>query len=124
MKSGITAKQAEAATLLMTGLTAREVAEKIGVTPETISTWRRSKSFNDILAYLRDEKLIAGLDQLRGLQQVALETIKHLMLNSESDAIRLKAASGVLRAGNLTSLSENHLWSTGLKPGHTAFDLD
>lgn len=89
-------KQIQAASLLAQGWLCKDVAEELEITPQTISEWRRSATFEAHLNELKMESLKSGITHLQSLVVTAAETIGELMKSGETDSIRLKAAETVL----------------------------
>ena len=92
----LTAAQTKAMPLLVSGLQQKEVAEKVGVTPQTISTWMSDAEFVAYLNHARSEALDGARDMLRGLANEAVEELRSIILNSENDEVRRKAIIDVL----------------------------
>lgn len=86
----------QAATLLVTGMKSKDIATKIGVTPETISIWKRDKEFIFFTNKLRQEYVNSVVDKLRDNTINAMDTLNNLALNAESEETRRKAAKDVL----------------------------
>lgn len=66
--NGLTEKQRQALELLTCGegLTYKEIAERVGVTPKTIWSWRKeSTEFQEELQKLNDERWMATVDVAR-----------------------------------------------------------
>lgn len=118
--AGLDFRQLNAAALLATGKKAKEVAGEVGVAEETICQWRKRKEFKECLSSLKKEQLIIVLDGLRLLQGTAIKTLSEVMLNGQSEAVRVKAALGCLQIGKLID-GDNLLWSTALSPEPNSF---
>lgn len=89
--------QEKAAAMLADGLKACEVAKEVGVTPETISIWRRDSCFQAHVNQLKWNHLESTRDKLRASAGEVAITILELMRSSRSDRVRLQAATYVLR---------------------------
>lgn len=95
--SGLTPMQRQAASLLASGQSKRQVAKTCGVSPQTMSSWSQSPAFS-----LQVDCLLATVEQetqqaLHGLRIRAVETLAHLM-EAGPPSIRLQAARTVLEA--------------------------
>ncbi|MEP2759027.1 MAG: phBC6A51 family helix-turn-helix protein [Hyphomicrobiales bacterium] len=92
----LTAAQTKAMPLLVSGLQQKDIAEKVGVTPQTISTWMKDAEFVAYLNQARSDALDGARDMLRGLANEAVEELRSIILNSENDEVRRKAIIDVL----------------------------
>lgn len=63
--SSLSTKQERAALLLVSGRTTKQVAEEVGVRPETLTRWKGQPEFVALLNQLRAEALQAAVDKLR-----------------------------------------------------------
>ena len=114
MKSGIdqgaNPKQLQAVILLASAKSVRETSKLLGISEQTIHLWKRDPEFISLLktetkAHIENCRMWTAT-----LVQKAIETLGDL-LESESDAVRLKAVTEVLKANNLDKINEeNHLW--------------
>ena len=89
-------KQTLAAQMLCGGARSKDVAAAVGVTPETISHWKRDPVFRGFANSLRNDAHLAARDALRTLGISAVSTLAELMGNSKVDDVRRKAAVDVL----------------------------
>lgn len=105
--------------LLAAGMPSNEVAKKVGVTPETISRWRRDWEFvaalNAVLADAHEDARLA----LRNQVARAVKTLSDCM-NDPSAAIRLRAAIHVL---DVIAVRQQAGEAVGLEDGVTLKDL-
>jgi uncharacterized protein YjcR len=90
-------KQRRAAQLLVGGMIGREVAVQVQVTPETISTWKKSHHFQAYANALRNESLQATIDAIRGKCFKAVETLGTLAEGATTEETRRKASVDLLR---------------------------
>jgi transposase len=97
LPSQLDSRQLQAAVMLASGRPAKEVAEKLGVAPQTISAWRASPEFDQALTHLKLQYLKSARDGLRWLAAEAVDEIARLMRHGKSERIRLQAALAVLR---------------------------
>lgn len=94
-KSGLSEQQYTAVSLLLTGLTQKDVAEAISVDKGTVYRWHNDPHF---VAELRQQRLDmheSSIDKLRGLAQQAIDVLAE-GLNSEHERVRMRAASKIL----------------------------
>lgn len=95
-------KQLEGARLICLGLKHKHVAQRVGVTAQTVSVWCGQAEFNDVVAKLKVAALNARKDEMRQLMQPAVATLRGLLF-ADKDQIRLKAALAVLELGGFSS---------------------
>lgn len=105
-------KQEQAAILLVSGMSGKETAESVGVTPETVSQWKKDPYFEAFTNQLRLETIESSREKLRFLSGKALKRLEHLIDNSESETIKLKASVEILKLSGLTD-PETVLWGIG-----------
>lgn len=85
----------QVAFLLATGATQEKITEKTGITADTLSHWRSSTPFNEILSEYRKYFHEENKAYLRLLFGLSLKELKK-MLSSESEEVRLQASRLVL----------------------------
>lgn len=96
-------KQQQAILLIAEGKMYQEVAEAIGVTPKTISTWRADPDFKAALNQHLHNIQEAHSEILRNLQGLALKTIEDCMNDPELPVKdKLAAAFKTLELGKTT----------------------
>lgn len=88
--------QIKAAYLLTAGKTARSVAEEVGVTPETVSHWKRSAEFEALLNELRADFVESARESIRNAAVIAAEGLCELSQGAKSEEVRRKACMDVL----------------------------
>lgn len=108
-------KAARAAELLAGGMQCKDVAERVGVTPQTISAWKNKPEFEATINRLSMECLKASRQHLQALAVEATETLADLMKSGNGEAIRLKAAQAVLHHVGLTDRKSGQ-WAWGIGP--------
>lgn len=108
-------KQVLAASLIAQGRRCKEVAEIVGVTPQTISEWKKYPSFEALVNTIKLEALEGARAQLQSLAHDAVATLEKVMLQGSSDALRLKAVEIILSHVGLTH-GTTTLWRWGVGP--------
>jgi len=114
----------QAIILLSEGLNNKELADKLGIAPETVSRWKADFNFQAALNNVLKANHEDQRDKLRLLSGVALDTIQSVMLDDESPhRDKLTAAFKVLE---LTKLRQSNLGSsnpTTLQQQHNEAEL-
>jgi hypothetical protein len=83
--------------ILAAGESAKSAAEKIGVTPQTISLWlNHDQDYRLALWLFKNDALDAALSQLQTLAAEAVSVVRKLLLEGSTEQIRLKAAQLVI----------------------------
>jgi hypothetical protein len=98
--ASLTPSQIRAAELLTVGKIAKDVAKTIGVTPETISIWKRKPAFRALCQEMRLLALSNTVAEINNLNALAENTLRDLMGPANPPAIRLRAALGVVNSLN------------------------
>lgn len=109
-------KKQVAAILLARGIKGVDLAKVITVDPATISRWKREENFQVLVNQLRMEMIEVGREKLRSKTEAAVDVLSELMENSKSEALRLKAASEILR---LSNVNDPRYFAFGLRFGET-----
>ncbi len=109
--------QIQAATMLVSGMTAKAVASALKCTPETICHWKKETEFAALLKSLRKEQLEQGKEELRNSVHKAFGTLGDIMDNSKNDEVRRKAALDILRMSGFDGDLQDSLmrYSLGLE---------
>ncbi len=81
---GLSPSQVKAATLLVSGMSATDVAKEIEVHPSTISVWKTDPQFESTMNVLLREQRDACKEKLRALGQDALTVIEDVMKNNKT----------------------------------------
>ena len=103
---GLTVEQLNAIDLLVTGISDREVAEKVGVARQTVNNWRlHHLGFQAQLNRQREEIWGVSKDRMRALVPKALDRIEKA-LEDDGDQNSAKVALEVLKAAGLHSAAE------------------
>jgi DNA-binding CsgD family transcriptional regulator len=105
--------QEQAAYLIATGSSCKEAAEAAGVTPETISQWKRNDVFTAKCNEYRREVMDSMRDGVRSLSSTALSNLQNLIENAESENVKLRACLEVLK---MQGMSDPQYWGWGI--GH------
>ncbi|WP_153146852.1 hypothetical protein [Dechloromonas sp. H13] len=98
--ASLTPSQLKAAELLTVGKIAKDVAKIVGVTPETISIWKRKPAFRALCQEMRLLALNNTIAEINSLNSLAENTLRDLMGPANPPAIRLRAALGVFSSPN------------------------
>lgn len=106
-------KQAKAAEIIAAGELKKVAAEKVGVTPQTISEWLKQPAFEAYVNGLKLAALEAARDRMQYLAGEAVRTIEALLGQEEPPATRLKAAQMVLDFTGMTDLQSGR-WRWGV----------
>lgn len=93
----LTPKQLKAIPLMAQGMSGKEIAEEVSVTPQTVSEWKKLPAFMASVNSLRKEALSSARCQLQQTPNKAIQTLIDLMDNSANDETRRKAALDILR---------------------------
>jgi len=104
MTSKLNGKQDQVITLLLAGKTQKDAAAEVDVAEETVSRWMKGDAvFVATLNARRRELWGANAQRLRSLAGKAIKTLEGL-LESENEAMQLRAASEILKAVSLASV--------------------
>ena len=103
--------QEQAAYLIATGSSCKDVAEVVGVTPETISHWKNSPIFTARSNEYKQEVVDSLREGIRSLSIIALTNLKELIENAESESVKLRACIEVLK---MQGLSDPERWGWGI----------
>ncbi len=93
----LTDRHRKAAVLIVAGFTKRDVAEKVGVVPTTISGWMNEESFQRELKFIRNYTLGIVQESLKGLVMLGLENMKQL-LGDDDKAVKFRATELLFRS--------------------------
>ena len=101
MTEELSAKQLQAAILIVGGASITATAEQISITRITLHQWLKSDDlFIAHLNGLKQDLINAGRASLQASVALAIETINSLMTDSDNGIVRLNAAKEILnRAG-------------------------
>ncbi len=92
MISKLTPKQTKALPLLAAGEPAVKVSKKLKISKQQISEWKHDSNFTSALENIRRDAFSEANKALAGLALDAVQTVQDLMLNAESEQVRLRAA--------------------------------
>jgi uncharacterized protein YjcR len=90
-------KQEQAAFLLASGKLGKDVAEAVGVTPETISHWKKDSAFEALTNKYKIDIMENVIDILRYTAGNALATLNYLIEHGSSETVKLKACSEAIK---------------------------
>lgn len=107
-----------AATMLVEGWLHKDVAEEVGVTPQTISAWLADPEFIAFVNKLKMDNLYKARDRVQALSVKAAATIEDIMDNGSNDGVRLKAAESVLEMSGMINI-QSGVWAWGIGPTTT-----
>lgn len=93
----------------------KDVAEQVGVTPQTISAWLRESVFVGTINSMKMDNLESSRDKLHALFATATSTIEDIMINGDNDSVRLKASQSVLDASGV-QVPQTGLWGWAVGP--------
>jgi transcriptional regulator with XRE-family HTH domain len=109
-------KQQRAIQLLASGLSGKEVASELGVTPKTISIWHRDVGFSLALAAEQSRQLRELKRRLVGASDLAMAAIVDIIRNCENSSVRLRAATAIIDRTLPLSSSDTSSESWALDP--------
>ena len=90
-------KQEQAAMLLAMGRSGKDVADTVGVTPETICTWKRDAVFEATINRQKLELFFSIRDRFRLTTNKALIALEDIIDNPSSDIVKLRACVELLK---------------------------
>lgn len=99
----LSAKQLQAASLLASGETITDTAEKSGITRQAVHTWLKDN--NEFLAYLnalKSENVTAARTAIQSAACQAVTTMVQIMNKGTNDTARIAAAKEILAMAGLT----------------------
>jgi hypothetical protein len=89
----LTPAQLQSLPLLASGQPAKEVASKVGVTPQTVSLWlNHDQEFRHALWLFKKDALDAARSQMQIAAIEAVAVVRRLLHEGSTEHIRLKAA--------------------------------
>ncbi|MCO4794290.1 MAG: hypothetical protein KC493_11285 [Bacteriovoracaceae bacterium] len=118
----LNSSQVLAAAYIASGNMKSEAAQKVGVTPQTISSWMKEPVFVNTVESFKATLIYSARDRIRSLGIKAALTLSELM-DSGCDASKLGAAKYVLDTINLTpgSGEEMGLWDNAFNSKSTPY---
>ena len=111
----LTPKQLQAILLMVQGRTGREVAKKLGLTPQTVSQWAKIPEFEVMLNVLKMEIFASGCDSIRALSNTAVQCLKTLMESAQNEEVRRKAANDILTMAGIADPNDGR-YACGIGP--------
>lgn len=115
----LSAKQLQGVVLLARGKSAKETAETLEVTVQTISQWRKADEFTIELNRLKTEIVNSGRDAIRCAAQDAVDCLKSLVKSGSSEEVRRKAAINILEMSGIADPSDGR-FRFGIGPASTS----
>ena len=87
-----------AVTYLLKGMKVKDVAERVGVSPDAIYDWKKKKAFLDALQFAREETRIRINDSLaEGIEEAVVKTRQLMESGTNRQRVQLDAALGLLK---------------------------
>lgn len=108
--TGLTPTQEQAATLLASGVSVTDVAQRLDVARSTLYVWQKQTTFKVFFNRQCSDARGTLVVGLFGLADEALRTIRE-SLNSEDERIRLKAAMWITDKLQSMEISETDLFT-------------
>lgn len=93
------ANQQKAIEALLSGFNHKTAASAAGVTPRTLSQWKREQPFIDVLQARSRDAVKDAARRLTGTMDLAVDVLTDVMTNGETETARLRAAQTVIDAG-------------------------
>lgn len=94
----LSAKQQKAVLLSVQGMSQRDIAQELEVTPETVSRWQNRPDFSAAKNSLLEEARASTASKLRTLAEKAVETLEQLLeAKDTSDSVKLSTARLVVQ---------------------------
>ncbi len=94
--AGLTAQQWQAINMIVSGMRHVEIAEELGVRPETLSRWKNDVRYQAALNLAIRENYAAVAGKVRDAASEAVDILRELLDNGDP-RVRLSAALSVLR---------------------------
>lgn len=115
--AALSGKQIKVATLLAQGVACGEAAKEVGVTPQTISAWKKDAEFEASVNRMKWAILEEGRDMLRNAIPGAVKTLLELATSAKSEEVRRKATLDILQAvgliGDVETIQALYGWGCG-----------
>ncbi len=111
MSMNLNNQQLVAIRLLASGMRSKNTAEQVGVSPETISRWRKIPEFIAAMNEIQGDAHDDTRDALRSLQNEAVNAVKDILVSPDTPPkVRLEAALTVF---DLTEIREESRRAVG-----------
>lgn len=94
--------QIQAAICLASGMSCKDAATQAGVTPETLSHWKKNPYFEAILNEIRQENIDQARERLRSLARKAVDNLETLLEGCKSESVKLKACIEIIKLSNIS----------------------
>ena len=121
----LTPAQIQAIIYLAQGRRSKEIAKDLGVTPQTISAWKKKPTFLACLNQTKFEVIENARDSLRTRSEKAIESLAKLAEKAENEETRRRAARDIIELSGLAkSLEVDPMWGIGLMSEKAIIDQD
>lgn len=105
--TGLAPRQRRGAEMLASGISAKQVAESLGITPLTVYRWQQNETFRSQVERALCDAETEATALLRGLRLQAIERLGTLV-SSTNENIALRTAAEILNRQKLTvPIAEN-----------------
>lgn len=112
----LTTRQEAAITALATCSYVEDAARKAGVGRKTVYRWLKEPAFAAALKEARRRAFEDGLRAAQAAATEAIDTLRSLLRDADSDSVRVRAAEAILNAGLKAAALLNPPNQEGLKP--------
>jgi hypothetical protein len=116
MTKALTSKQLQALPLVAQGKYGKEVAETVGVSPQTVSGWKSNPNFQAALNEVKWGIVHSTMDKFRIAGDRAVEILLEIANHSENEETRRKACMNILE---YTGLKDSEGAVLGMGIGYT-----
>lgn len=114
MTKELSPKQVNAISLFMLGRTAVEIADQLGVTPQTLAKWKHQPEFKALLNKCKMETLHDARQRLQIAADMAVDSLVEIATNSENEEIQRKACMDIIKLVGLSDPSSGLFgWGIG-----------
>ncbi len=115
----LTPDQVKAVPHFVAGKKGKEIAELVGVTPQTVSAWRQDAAFVAYINRLQLEDLEKVRHEIRALASEAVKELTHLLKNAENEEVKRKTIMNILEIdGFVDPQSGKFGWGIGSLTQH------
>ena len=100
-ENGLTDKQNRAALLIGYGTPKKDTAQKVGVSPQTISTWGGLPEFETAIENHRKDMFNSLRNELRGVLCDSVRCMRETLKNSTDEKIKVNISKFMIEKANL-----------------------